>query len=26
VLDAFRAHATLGEIAGVLRNEWGEYR
>ncbi len=26
VLHAFRAHATLGEIAGVLRNEWGEYR
>jgi methylmalonyl-CoA mutase N-terminal domain/subunit len=26
VLHAFRARATLGEIAGVLRNEWGEYR
>ena len=25
VLDAFRAHATLGEICGVLRQEWGEY-
>jgi len=26
VLDAFRARATLGEIAGVLRRAWGEYR
>jgi len=26
VLDAFRARATLGEIAGVLRRVWGEYR
>ena len=26
VLGAFRAHATLGEVAGVLRREWGEYR
>ena len=25
VLNAFRAHATLGEICGVLREEWGEY-
>ena len=25
VLDAFRAYATLGEICGVLRQEWGEY-
>ena len=25
VLDAFRAHATLGEICGILRQEWGEY-
>ncbi|CAN5532648.1 methylmalonyl-CoA mutase family protein [soil metagenome] len=25
VLDAFRAKATLGEICGVLRREWGEY-
>ncbi len=25
VLDAFRAHATLGEICSVLREEWGEY-
>ena len=25
VLDAFRNHATLGEICGVLRQEWGEY-
>ena len=26
VLDAFRQKATLGEICGVLRNEWGEYQ
>ena len=26
VLDAFRAGATLGEICGVLRREWGEYQ
>jgi methylmalonyl-CoA mutase N-terminal domain/subunit len=26
VLDAFRARATLGEVCGVLRQEWGEYR
>jgi len=26
VLDAFRAGATLGEVCGVLRREWGEYR
>ena len=25
VLDAFRTHATLGEICGILRQEWGEY-
>ena len=25
VLDAFRSKATLGEICGVLREEWGEY-
>ena len=24
--EALRAHATLGEICGVLRKEWGEYR
>ena len=22
--DALRAHATVGEICGVLREEWGE--
>ncbi len=26
MLDAARAEATLGEICGALRNEWGEYR
>ncbi|ADI13650.1 acyl-CoA mutase large subunit family protein [Truepera radiovictrix] len=26
VLDAFRAKATLGEVCGVLRRVWGEYR
>jgi methylmalonyl-CoA mutase, N-terminal domain len=26
MLDACRAEATLGEICGVLREEWGEYR
>jgi len=26
MLDAVRAGATLGEICGVLREEWGEYR
>ncbi len=26
VLEAFRSRATLGEVAGVLRREWGEYR
>jgi len=26
VRDAFRARATLGEVAGVLRRAWGEYR
>jgi len=25
MLDAARAEATLGEICGVLREEWGEY-
>lgn len=26
VLEAFRQKATLGEICGVLRDSWGEYR
>ena len=26
VLEAFRNKATLGEICGVLRDSWGEYR
>ncbi len=26
VIAAFKAEATLGEICGVLRDEWGEYR
>ncbi len=26
VLNAFRAGATLGEVCGVLRRVWGEYR
>jgi methylmalonyl-CoA mutase N-terminal domain/subunit len=26
ILDAFRRRATLGEVAGVLREEWGEYQ
>ena len=26
IVDAFRRRATLGEIAGVLRQEWGEYQ
>ncbi|WP_337843728.1 methylmalonyl-CoA mutase family protein [Thermus sp.] len=26
VLDAFRRQATLGEVCGVLREEWGEYQ
>jgi len=26
ILEAFRRHATLGEICGVLREEWGEYQ
>lgn len=26
ILEAFRRRATLGEIAGVLREEWGEYQ
>ena len=25
MLDAVRAEATLGEICGVLRDEWGSY-
>ena len=25
VLDAFRSGATLGEVCGALRREWGEY-
>jgi methylmalonyl-CoA mutase N-terminal domain/subunit len=26
MLEAVRAEATLGEICGVLKKEWGEYR
>jgi methylmalonyl-CoA mutase, N-terminal domain len=26
MLDAVRAEATLGEICGALRQEWGSYR
>lgn len=26
ILESFRRHATLGEICGVLREEWGEYQ
>ena len=26
ILEAFRRRATLGEICGVLREEWGEYQ
>lgn len=26
ILEAFRRHATLGEVCGVLREEWGEYQ
>jgi methylmalonyl-CoA mutase, N-terminal domain len=26
VLESFRAQATLGEVCGVLREVWGEYR
>ena len=26
ILDAVEAYATVGEICGVLREEWGEYR
>jgi methylmalonyl-CoA mutase N-terminal domain/subunit len=26
ILEAVRAYATLGEMCGVLREEWGEYR
>jgi methylmalonyl-CoA mutase N-terminal domain/subunit len=25
IMDAVRAYATVGEICGVLREEWGEY-
>ncbi len=25
ILDAVRSYATLGEVCGVLRNEWGDY-
>ncbi|HET6398462.1 MAG TPA: methylmalonyl-CoA mutase family protein, partial [Candidatus Thermoplasmatota archaeon] len=25
ILEAVRAYATLGEVCGVLREEWGEY-
>ena len=25
IIDAVRAYATLGEMCGVLRDEWGEY-
>lgn len=25
ILDAVRSYATLGEVCGVLRKEWGEY-
>jgi methylmalonyl-CoA mutase N-terminal domain/subunit len=26
ILDAVKAHATVGEIAGVMRAAWGEQR
>ncbi len=26
ILDAVKAYATVGEICGLLREEWGEYR
>jgi methylmalonyl-CoA mutase N-terminal domain/subunit len=26
LIEAVKAHATLGEIANVLRAEWGVYR
>lgn len=26
ILEAFRRQATLGEVCGVLREEWGEYQ
>ncbi|RIH81822.1 Methylmalonyl-CoA mutase [Meiothermus luteus] len=26
ILEAFRRRATLGEVCGVLREEWGEYQ
>ena len=25
IIEAVRSYATLGEICGVLREEWGEY-
>ncbi len=25
LIDAVEAYATVGEICGVLREEWGEY-
>jgi methylmalonyl-CoA mutase N-terminal domain/subunit len=25
ILDAVKAHATVGEISDVLRSAWGEY-
>jgi methylmalonyl-CoA mutase N-terminal domain/subunit len=25
MLDAVRAEATLGEVCGALRGEWGDY-
>ena len=25
-IEAVRAYATIGEICGVLRSAWGEYR
>ena len=26
VIEAMRAHATLGEVCGILREAWGEWR
>jgi methylmalonyl-CoA mutase N-terminal domain/subunit len=26
LIEATKAYATLGEMCGVLRDEWGEYR
>jgi len=25
ILEAVRTYATIGEMCGVLRDEWGEY-